>query len=360
MPIIPTPISTMSRRRWNRRDGDVPTATYTARSVATRLRSGSSPIQDDEHGEQSSNKGNSLGNDSSDTASLLANVNRRWILGVAVTALTAASVAAKLGLLPGPVDAADGAAVGGVYTDTMILQDLGATVLTAILGYLFVTLNTYAVSKEWVEPRDSRKIIHTLSAPLFMLFWPLFSPAVGARYFAAIVPTINAIRLYMAGSGNTQETSLARAVSRSGDKSEALGGPFVYVVIMAVTILVLWRDSAAGIVALSALAAGDGMADLIGRRYGKSNPWPGLDKSVAGTVAFWMASTLTGTGLLLWMQHWTGSTTLIASSLSATDLLARVGIICLVSALLELVPFGDDNYTVPISAALLSILLLHT
>jgi hypothetical protein len=42
-----------------------------------------------------------------------------------------------------------------------------------------------------LEPKDSRKIIHTLSAPLFLLFWPVFSDAAGARFFCAVVPLIN-------------------------------------------------------------------------------------------------------------------------------------------------------------------------
>jgi phytol kinase len=188
----------------------------------------------------------------------------------------------------------------------------------------------------------------------------VFSPAIGARFFAAIVPCLNAVRLYLASQhsySSSTETSLARAVSRSGDSKEASGGPLIYVLILAATILGFWRDSPVGIVALSALAAGDGVADLIGRRYGYNNKWPGSKKSVAGSLAFWMASTLCATALLLWFQHWG----MFQLALSSTDLVLRLAGICFVSALLELVPatIADDNYSVPISAGLLTAYLIH-
>jgi len=77
-----------------------------------------------------------------------------------------------------------------------------------------------------LQPRDARKLIHTLSAPLFMLVWPLFSSATGARWFAVIVPLLNAVRLWLAGAGSdNEEVSLAAAVSRSGDRKEAVSVP---------------------------------------------------------------------------------------------------------------------------------------
>jgi phytol kinase len=276
---------------------------------------------------------------------------RSPLLTVAVSALAATTGAAKLGLLYGPV-MPDGSF--GPYSDALILRDVGAAVLTAVLGYAYVTLNTIAVDRGILEPRDSRKLIHTFSAPLFILFWPIFSDATGARAFCAIVPALNAVRLFAAASGEG-ETSLANAVSRSGDSKEALGGPFIYVCILATCILAFWRDSVVGITAVSALAAGDGLADLIGRRFGKGNQWPGLDKSVAGTVAFWSGATVCTVGLLLWMQY----CDCLTLAFLGQDLVVRVASIILVTALIELVPSVDDNYTVPATAAILAMLFLQ-
>lgn len=277
------------------------------------------------------------------------NSSSKVVLWTALSLLTTAILAAFTGILPGYSD------------DAVILlwRDVGATVLTSVLGYAFVQLNTWAVRTDRLAPRDARKIIHTFSAPLFILFWPLFSPAWSARVFAALVPTVNAVRLYLAASPDERsESDLAAAVSRSGNVQEALGGPFIYVIMLALSILLFWRDAPTGIVAMSCLAAGDGMADLCGRRWGASNPWPFCkNKSIAGSSAFFVASALTTTALLVWIQ----ATTTTMAMYSVSEIALTATAISFIAAVVELVPgLGDDNYTVPISAAIMSLLLFPT
>lgn len=259
--------------------------------------------------------------------------SRQILPTVGLISLSSLSVAAKLGVL-------------GTYTDAWIAQDVGAALLTGTLGYVFVKGCTWMANKGYLNPRDSRKIIHTLSAPFFILFWPLFSPADGARFFAAAVSFVNIVRLYIAGTGG--DKSLAYAVSRSGDENEALGGPFLYVCILFGSIILFWRDSPVGIVSLSAMAAGDGLADLFGRRYGKNNKWPfNQDKSIAGTVAFWAGATICASGLLA------SSSVELSSSLLPGNPQIILAAIMLVTALLEVIPGPfDDNWVVPLSAAL--------
>lgn len=175
-----------------------------------------------------------------------------------------------------------------------------------------------------------------------------------ARYFAAIVPFLNGMRLFLAGSGNG-ESELANTVSRSGDAKEALQGPFIYVLVLLSSVLLFWRSSFIGVVSVSVMAAGDGMADIVGRRLGKDNKWSfSPDKSVAGTVAFAIASLATSYGLIRWLMF-TGCMTMVGTG---NILLMRLAAVCGLSALIELAPFGDDNYNVPITAAMLTYLLL--
>ena len=56
------------------------------------------------------------------------------------------------------------------------------------------------------------------------------------------------------------ESELASAVSRSGDKEEALGGPFVYVIIMFLSTLLFWFDNLSGVIAMTVMAVGDGVS----------------------------------------------------------------------------------------------------
>lgn len=136
---------------------------------------------------------------------------------------------------------------------------------------------------------------------------------------------------------------------RSGDQREALGGPFLYVIILFFSIVCFWRDGPVGVVALSAMAAGDGLADLVGRRYGKGNKWWfNRDKSIAGSMAFWVGATCCALILL----------SVLSIDLQPTVPLNPEALVCGImatTALLEVAPIKfDDNYLVPLSAAALA------
>ena len=262
------------------------------------------------------------------------------------------------------------------YSTSLVLRDLGSTIFSIIAAAGYVKSITYQVKLSKLDPRDARKLIHTLSAPLFIFVWPLFSNAYGARVFATIVPLLNAIRLYVAGTetevgssskgSNEQsyekersgsETELANAISRSGDAKEALQGPFVYVMVLLFSTLVFWLDSPIGIVSIATMAVGDGLADLVGRRFGATNKWPfNKSKSIAGSSAFVLGSLVGSFGLLTWLVYCGVMEPLPYDSF---DLLSRLFIIAIVCAGVELLGFVDDNYSVPISAGILSAFLLN-
>jgi phytol kinase len=271
---------------------------------------------------------------------------RSLVLQFAVSTLATVAFGAKFGIIE------------GYDNDLMIAQDAGAAVLTGVLAYAFVKLNSWLVETGRLESRDSRKIIHCFSAPLFILFWPIFSNNLGARFFAGVVTMVNALRLILAAQGGDDEQGLAKAVSRTGNAKEALGGPFVYILIVQAAIWLFWRSSPVGVIALSTMAAGDGFADLVGRRWGKNNKWWfSPQKSIAGSLAFLVASTLCGAGLVSWLQF-SGCLELPASMMFS-DVALRIAGISAVSALLELLPVGDDNLTVPLSAAAMALLFFR-
>ena len=293
--------------------------------------------------------------DASPTTSTKISSNKTILIVIAALFSTCI-LAAVTGLLP------------GYYTTTttpddtlqlsfslFLYRDMAATALSTVLAYAYVQLITLAHKSGRLASRDARKLIHTGAAPLFLVVWPLFSPAAGARVFASSVAVVNGVRLWLSANKNSDSSSdLATAVSRSGNVEEATGGPLVYCCVLTVAILVFWRTSPVGIVALGVLAAGDGMADVVGRRLGRSNPWwPGSSKSIAGTAAFVVAGSLTSYGLLEWMQY-TG-----CLELASPVGLGTVALITAVSAAVELLPWADDNYTVPISAAIMTSLLIQ-
>jgi dolichol kinase len=191
--------------------------------------------------------------------------------------------------------------------------------------------------------------------------------------FASIVPALNAIRLFVAGTSRNSsdqvdaavkestasgsEAELANAISRSGDAKEALQGPFVYVMVLLFSTFFFWIDHPIGVVSIATMAVGDGLADLIGRRFGSSNKWIfNSSKSMAGSGALVLGSVLGSYGLLSWLV-WTG--TMDPLPFDSLELLGRLFIIATVSAAVELAPVIDDNWSVPIAAGVASALLLN-
>jgi len=78
-------------------------------------------------------------------------------------------------------------------------------------------------------------------------------------------------------------------------------------------------------------------------------------KSVAGSAALVVASVITSTGLLQWLQYW-GCLDMPLPVLPI--LLVKLTAVAAVAAFFELIPVADDNYTVPLTAAVLTQLLL--
>jgi len=102
------------------------------------------------------------------------------------------------------------------------------------------------------------------------------------------------------------------------------------------------------------MAVGDGVADIVGRRYG-SVKWPfSPSKSVAGSAAF-VASAFSASLGLISLFHAFGFTALTAAAAAPAVLL-----ISLLSAAVELLPaeLADDNVSVPAAAWALSAWLL--
>ena len=61
---------------------------------------------------------------------------------------------------------------------------------------------------------------------------------------------------------------LPPVIQRTGDRRELLTGPALYGLTHVLATLVFWRGSPAGAAGLAVLCAGDGLAEVIGKRFG--------------------------------------------------------------------------------------------
>lgn len=264
---------------------------------------------------------------------------------------------------------------------TPVQQDLSVSAL-AIGGTLVWLQIWITLAKNGkIDSKLSRKIIHSGSAPIFMCLWPLYSNTPGAKYFASGVVFLQMMRLVLAGlkkdNGNDMQSAskfrvvaqdiqadatmnggkeggIVDAISRGGSRTEALKGPLIYTIVLLIGTLIWFRGSPIGVVGITQMAAGDGFADIVGRRYGKKKWAFAPDKSIAGTAGFVCAATVVTTALLMLFSA-TGN---ISPALEFSEVLQKVLLISVFCGLVELIPVWDDNVSVPLAGALAAKYLL--
>ncbi|KIY99927.1 Phytol kinase 1 [Monoraphidium neglectum] len=110
-----------------------------------------------------------------------------------------------------------------------------------------------------------------------------------------------------------------------------------YVLVLVGATLVFWRDSPAGLIAISMMCGGDGLADIVGRRLGAGNrlPWNPA-KSWAGSAAMFLGGGAMAMGFIA-----------LFCSLGffpfypPATLVPIVSTVCLVCTLIESLPIND-------------------
>lgn len=232
------------------------------------------------------------------------------------------------------------------------MNDTIALGLTLILCILWLRIIDFTAQRGWISGQLSRKIIHIGTGPLFVLCWLLFSPAPLARYLAATVPLLITFQFFLVGIGVIKDEAAVQAMSRTGDPREILRGPLIYGLVFVVLTVWFWKDSPVGMVALMLLCGGDGLADIIGRRWGKHRlPW-NQGKSYLGSLGMFAGGWLLA-ALILLVFVGVGE---FPGPWSAY--LPAVTWIALAGALVESIPIHDlDNLTVSITAVGLGLIL---
>jgi len=220
------------------------------------------------------------------------------------------------------------------------LWDILALVITFGVIQTLVIVNGIFQKRELLPTFITRKIIHIFAATLYLICWLLFSDSDGiTRYIAMLVPLAFVIQFAAIGLGLRKDEAFVNSMSRSGDPRELLGGTLHYAIIMLVCTILFFNagdnGNPAALYILGALAGGDGLADIIGRRFGGTRSFGvgGTRKTVAGSVAMFA-----------------GSAILIAvlSILFGTGLnLGAILVLSLLATVVEAItPKGLDNYTI--------------
>lgn len=182
---------------------------------------------------------------------------------------------------------------------------------------------------------DARKIVHILMGGFALLlryltWWQ-------AAVLAALAIIFNVAVLKKVTRGR---------LHRPGDHASVPAGIVLYPT--SILVLILLRPDRLDIVAgaWGILAAGDGMATIVGRRITRWRwPW-NARKTVAGSLAFWLFGGAAGAFLMWWCRPAVVPPPYIWYSIGAPFVAA------LVAAAVETVPIGlDDNVSVPMVSA---------
>jgi uncharacterized protein (TIGR00297 family) len=176
-----------------------------------------------------------------------------------------------------------------------------------------------------------RQLVHIGAGGFALLFAWLRWPQAAAMAGSAVV--FNLLILPRLGT----------RVFRAGDLDRPWTSGIVLYPLAVLGLVLLFRDRLdLAAAAWGILAAGDGMATLVGTTIGSPRlPW-NRDKSVAGLVAFLLAASVAAVGLLAW-----------TSDAPVTAAIVVAGVVTAsVAGFVETIPIRlDDNVSVPAAAA---------
>ncbi|KAJ4725534.1 Phytol kinase [Melia azedarach] len=170
----------------------------------------------------------------------------------------------------------------------------------------------------------------------------------GGAIFASLTPGVNIIQMLLVGSGMWKDEATVKSMSRYGDRRELLKGPLYYATTITLACVIYWRTSPTGIAAISNLCAGDGFADIVGRRLGKQKLPYNQNKSVAGSIAMASAGFLASLGFMYYFASF-------GYIQCSWELVLGFLVVSVASALVESLPIStqlDDNLTVTLTSIL--------
>eukprot|EP00899_Mesostigma_viride_P018658 jgi/Mesvir1/26794/Mv20561-RA.1 len=236
-------------------------------------------------------------------------------------------------------------------------HDLVAFSITIIAATVWVKFVDYIAGKQILDRNDSRKLLHITSGPLVLLTFPFFSSSPYARYLACLVAAVNACRLALVATGALRNENMIRAIARHGNKGELLSGPLYYCLVLCVLTALFWRTSPIGVVALCCLCAGDGMADVVGRRWGASNKlWFTTSKSWVGSITMFLCGAACSIMFLAYMSSFGFLAVDWRVDVVKTML---VSLACTVAEAAIPGNLLDDNLSVPLVGVLAGLLLFR-
>ena len=164
--------------------------------------------------------------------------------------------------------------------------NLVVTALTFVYVFGLVGLLNLCVTKFGMPQDLSRKITH-IGAGSLIGFLPLYSDLDWSKYLNVTIFVVWIALLIYKGLFANPEDEAVKTMTRTGDRRELLKGP-LYFVIVATICGTLFYKSFPGIVAMATLGWGDGVAPIVGSKYGRLKYKIFSDKSFEGSLSMFI------------------------------------------------------------------------
>ncbi|XP_051140823.1 probable phytol kinase 3, chloroplastic [Andrographis paniculata] len=241
-----------------------------------------------------------------------------------------------------------------MFSDNVVVSDLIATGLSGCVALSLLKIWEQTADRRIFDQKLNRKLVHVTVGLAFMLCWPMFSSGRQGAIFAALIPSANIIRMLLMGLGILKDDATVKSMTRFGDHRELLQGPLYYASTITLACAVCWRTSPIAVAAVCNLCAGDGMADIVGRHFGRQKLPYNQNKSIIGSIAMASAGFLASIGYGLYFS-WLGYMEL------SLRMVVGFLVVSVAAALVESHPLStklDDNLTVPLAAVLVGSLVL--
>ncbi|XP_030969627.1 farnesol kinase, chloroplastic [Quercus lobata] len=237
--------------------------------------------------------------------------------------------------------------------ESPVVSDICAASLTGCIALSLLRFWGEIANRGIFDKKLNRKLVHISVGLVFMLCWPMFSSGYRGSILAGLVPGINIIRMLLLGLGIMKDEAIVKSMSRNGDHRELLRGPLYYATTISLACIIYWRTSPIGIAAICNLCAGDGFADIIGRRFGSHKIPYNRNKSLIGSIAMVFAGFLASIGYMYYFSSF-------GFLQERWEMVLGFLVVSLASALVETLPIStelDDNLTVPLTSILVGILV---
>lgn len=211
--------------------------------------------------------------------------------------------------------------------------NLIVTALTFIYVFGLVALLNFFVTRFGLPQDISRKITH-IGAGSLIGFLPLYNDLHWSKYLNVKIFVVWIALLVQKGLFANPDDQAVKTMTRTGDRIELLKGPLYFVIVATICGTFLYK-SFPGIVAMACLGWGDGVAPIVGSRYGKWKYKIFSDKSVEGSLSMFIFA-FAASVFFVWL--------ILPSELN----LVRILLLALVATLVEASsPKEVDNIIIP-------------